>query len=135
MKIIDVDKVIEALRQAVAERGESFSYHDHYHTTSCQYVEVTEDGAEAACIAGNALRKLGVPIDTLMSMDRTASGQTSATVDSHAVALILQRAGFELTNTAGEILRTAQITQDSSRVWGEALHNAEHQANLYAPAQ
>ena len=62
MKTITKDQMIGALEEARDERGSNFVYTEHYDQEgTCQYVAYDEDGNEgAACIAGNALHRLGL---------------------------------------------------------------------------
>ena len=126
MTTITRDQMINALERARDERGEGFVYTEHYGgENACQYVVENEDGkAEAACIAGNALLRLGVPISVLKKMDVAAEGGASAVMDRRSVATILLNAGFDLTPKALLAASYAQAEQDSGRTWGQAVAEA-----------
>lgn len=127
MKNITLTEALDALKQAVDERGETFRYTDRYPTedygSGCTYV-VNES---PACLAGAALDKLGVPLDALKALDLASGGVGSTTIASEAAERVLRSFDIEMSGQAARALRTAQAAQDYGQDWGSALNAAEQE--------
>jgi hypothetical protein len=124
--------MIGALEEARDERGSNFVYTEHYDQEgTCQYVAYDEDGNEgAACIAGNALHRLGVPLSVLKKMDVVGAGNSSEVISRRPVINLLLDAGFVLEAGARVAAEYAQSEQDSGRTWGEAVTTAIRVAGM-----
>lgn len=107
-----LDQITEALESVVAERGEDYKFLDHFY--GCQYIAVPKDGTlkeVPACIVGATFAKLGVTNKTLKRWNDGTDGDSQ--VPNLKTSLIPKNAIHPLTE--------AQIAQDSSHTWGEAL--------------
>lgn len=126
MRTITKDQMIGALEEARDERGSGFVYTEHYEDEgTCQYVAYDADGNEgAACIAGNALHRLGVPLSVLKKMDVVGAGNSSEVISRTPVINLLLDAGFVLEPGARTAAEYAQSEQDSGRTWGQAVQRA-----------
>lgn len=110
---ITVERFTDAMRQAVAERGEDYvyphfprggeadAYHDEHGT--CQYR--TWDGVPA-CIVGVALSKIDLDLVPLWGSNKSAGE-------------ILEK--FGLPKAVRRAADNAQGEQDGEATWGEAL--------------
>lgn len=106
---ISVPQVIRALELAVDKAGKDFVYVKPDENFGCVYVL---DGAPS-CLVGNALHRLGVPIEQL---------KTHNTVTANTLMEYLSGEGIiETSERATEVLRAAQSIQDQGYPWGAAL--------------
>lgn len=111
MKRITTEDALRALEEAVAEKGEDYTYPrvpDKNGYPSCYYVV---DGAPS-CIAGHALRRLGVPLPALTQFEGTVPSGLAAA------------GAFDAEEGALDALDEAQRIQDQGGTWGEALAEA-----------
>lgn len=108
MKITE-EVFTQAMRDAVAERGDGFIYPKgapgwaRWGSMSCRYVRT--DASEPACLIGAALHKCGVSLGALVRMEGTA-----------AVNLDL-----DLPAKVRNAAQRAQTVQDDGGTWGLAL--------------
>lgn len=121
---ITKEDALRALREAVAEKGAEYVYELENDLDSCKYVK---DG-EASCLVGNALHRLGVPIEVLTELDYAYLGNTSATIDQTAALDVLMAHSVTLSSEAVTALQNAQRSQDRTDTWGKALRAAEYSA-------
>lgn len=112
--VIDGVKVLEVLREVVAENSED-TYASCHYSTSMTNGDHPED-AKPVCIAGHVVHKLG-------GTSALANLQEMETIDSEANTIMLRKMG--LTENAIEVLRAAQTKQDSGATWGAALIRAQ----------
>jgi hypothetical protein len=118
-------KFIEAMRAAVADRGEDFVYpegtegwspkdFDGLLSTDCLYVRTDVD--EPACLIGLALHKTGISLDDLRNWE------------GNGARLVMGEKGYtyELTWAAAH----AQANQDMGATWGQALDKFEEQLRV-----
>lgn len=134
--VIDAVAALQSLRDVVAERGGNFVYRNNNSGT----IEASpNDGVKrgfapswrdsavcvyvwrglASCGVGAALSHLGVPLSTLVALDRIQGG-VGAQISDVTIP------GVELTPAARSIYSAFQIAQDKGRTWGHALGLAEH---------
>lgn len=134
--VIDAVAALQSLRDVVAERGGNFVYRNNNSGTIeaspndgvkrgfapswrdssvCVYVW----RGQASCGVGAALSHLGVPLSTLVALDRTQGG-VGAQISDVTIP------GVELTPAARSIYSAFQVAQDKGRTWGHALGLAEH---------
>ncbi|MBN3584870.1 hypothetical protein JYB64_20945 [Algoriphagus aestuarii] len=119
MVLITFDMALEALNAVVDEKGGDYVYEGG--RMSRTYVAYDEP----SCIVGNALHRLGVPIPTLVEVDRSAIG--GEVVSSRKVLDVLESSGFILDNDAVMLLATAQVLQDAEIPWGDAVREAREE--------
>lgn len=119
MVFITFDMALEALNAVVDEKGGDYVYEGG--RMSRTYVAYDEP----SCIVGNALHRLGVPIPTLVEVDRSAIG--GEVVSSRKVLDVLESSGFILDNDAVMLLATAQVMQDAEIPWGDAVREAREE--------
>lgn len=121
-ELITAEQAIKGLRLAVADRGRD--YIDPNVDDDCRYVVDDQPG----CIAGTALHKIGVPLETLAAYEGNA---VRAMIPGERVTFSPTRGssitdeGGILTRDAGEILNVAQQLNDSAHTWGTCLNHAE----------
>lgn len=108
---IDEHQAIATLRE-LAQGNEDFVYTKH--DRACLYVH---DG-QPDCLVGQALHKLGVPLDAL---ERIQDGDAFETT---AIDVVTDDA-FELTDGAVRVFKAAQAEQDNRQRWADALRAAE----------
>lgn len=117
---INRDQALEALKEAVRQRGEGYidpSAVNPSSTGGCTYVG--PDG-RAGCIVGVGLRHLGVPIEVLKEMDSRHD-----TLIHEGALGVLDTHGVHLDDRAVSAFKAAQEHQDGGHTWGLALHNAQ----------
>lgn len=119
----DVDTVMQALSEVVAEVGPDYRYWpDHpigkFADRMCYYVEI--DGT-AGCIVGRVLHRLGIPITELRLWEGAAAFMMRDPVHGKRALL---------TGAAAQCLSAAQRRQDRNLPWGEALRAAERERLL-----
>ena len=116
MKHITKEDALRALEEAVAEKGEDYIYQytdsDDWRSYTCTYVRA----GEPDCMIGNALHRLGVPLDAFAPHEEKAFDRIADDVAP----------GIE--EEAVRALRAAQSVQDQGRTWGEALRAAREVA-------
>ena len=100
MKHITTADALRALEEAVAEKGEDYRYDV---TDGCVYVE----GDQPSCIAGNALARLGVPIEDMLRFN-AGWGVTS----------LARELDLSIDDRARAALDIAQELQDEGAPWG-----------------
>lgn len=121
METLTVDRTLQLLREAVAEKGPDFVYKDLSGTPAdsfaeCRYVH----GDEPGCLVGNVLFRHGIPLVRMQDFEGEGAGRVvRELVDTYE-------------SPAPSVLVAAQETQDSGGTWGEALDNAERAARQYA---
>lgn len=109
------DQVLEALETVVKGREDYIDPRARSIGQTCKY---TIDGAPS-CIVGEALHRLGVPIDVLREMDCTFDPMFGE--DGKR---LLENKGYTFEDAAEQVLIAAQSEQDSGHTWGNALHVA-----------
>jgi hypothetical protein len=107
-------RALEAIRQAVDERGRDYLYRDEFGeayriTGVCAYVV----GGKCACLIGLALLKLGLTFEELSNIDN--SGINSVALPERV----------NLTKGGMAVFMTGQRIQDINLTWGTALAAAE----------
>ncbi len=108
MKKITDEQFIAAMREAVKVRGEDFVYPDEWREDGYGACHYTVNG-EGACIVGKALEiAAGEPYEG----------------DNGGAYVVLSEV-FGLSEKVAEAARNAQVVQDNSRTWGEALADFE----------
>lgn len=127
---LDLKKAQELVAECIAERGEDYVYEKQ--SGSCMYVhnieaaweperEEYEDdftNATPGCLVGMALKKGGVPLETMGSGVQNDNG-------SYDLLNHLQAHGFvTFTDTASGFLANAQASQDAGAPWGLAVEAA-----------
>lgn len=116
------DQVITALEEAAAGKPENFRYLDKN-----DYCTYTNDEGQPNCIAGDALARMGVPHEVLITLDMIDEDglpYDSDPVDSLDVHTKLYENGYIiLDNEVARILRRAQFRQDSGKTHAEAVLN------------
>lgn len=122
---IDINRAraIELLKEAVAERGETYVYEVPNAgdiDQSCLYVD-TEEGAPS-CGVGLALNRAGVELTLLQKLDAPPCGTG---IDSFEAADILYSAGFDISPDAYKVFGVFQDLQDKGVTWGQSLAQAE----------
>ncbi len=124
-KRVTLDDALDALRKAVAEKGEDYIYGSE--NKHCLYAEFVNGEPTPRCIVGYALAYLGVPLSYLAqpSIQR---------MSAHRLLRDLLTAGYAFEADASSALAGAQRVQDCSfgdnpppsKVgWGAALAYAE----------
>jgi len=121
---LTIENVIEALKEAVAEKGEEYVYVNKYGQSaldddgypsgiSCHYLDLDSN---PSCIVGNVLYRLGVPFNEMYD-----NGE-----DSSALVKRLHQEGVISAVQLGvlPILYTAQGMQDMGATWGVVLEKA-----------
>ena len=117
------DDILRGLNEAVQGKPDGYTYSDQYEV--CAYT--TDGGAEPRCIAGDALYRLGVPLEVLNDLDdKNEHGVIwdSNPIDSPDVVRVLKNQGFEFEPEALTALRIAQKRQDRGIPHSEALADA-----------
>lgn len=119
--IIDKDKAIELMEQAVAEKGE-----DHV-VTKCDYFNPL-DGTPV-CIVGHVIDRLGKGLDDLRTSPENPVTGRGSDVNS-TIFVSLEVDGLEFTPEAQKALQVAQEVQDGQREsvesnWGTAVRFAK----------
>lgn len=109
---IDEHQAIATLRELV-QGNEDFVYEPHDNGL-CTYVH----NGQPDCLVGQALHKLGVPLDAL---ERIQDGDT---FDPAGIGEVSDDT-FELTPLATSLLAEAQRYQDTGYPWHDALQVAE----------
>ncbi len=115
--IINGEKAMGLLVQAVEERGRDFIYEPVVRKGvhgACVY----QDQGTPSCGVGLALHKAGVAIEVLAAMDQVED--TSINV----VTPELEAGGTTLTDKAVDVFLRFQEHQDLQLPWGEALDHA-----------
>jgi hypothetical protein len=142
---IGKEQAVALLERAVAEKGADYEYQPVPHPnrgTQCQY---QFDGAPS-CIVGHALVYAGVPVETLVKLDKAdewwneeheaADNIDDEERDWHYVdatdietladaGVLTEVAGIRLTPEAEKIFLAAQQKQDSKVQWGKAVEAAK----------
>jgi hypothetical protein len=122
MKVITYEMALEALKAAVAERGEDYEYgadrraqnEEDGYDIDCFYINPETD--EPDCGVGVALASLGVPkVDLEYGEGMPAFALTRYLMDSH---------DFDFDLKARNLLSRFQEMQDRGVAWGESLQLA-----------
>lgn len=123
--IITHDEAITRLREAVASRGNDYTYPHSY----CSYVR--DD--EASCGVGVALHAAGVSLEALTALDHAAPSVFSGS-DAGSVSIIAEDArdtlashDVTITLDAQRVLQHFQAVQDNRGTWIAALTAAEQE--------
>jgi len=125
--VIDMEKALEWLRDALNERGDDYVDPGSTDALGCCNVKKEyndEDGNKldepvlyASCIAGTVFSYAGVPLEFLF--------QHNGTVNSTIMAIRAELSEeFEVTPEASAILRVAQRAQDKGESWGSSVEAA-----------
>lgn len=122
---IDRDKALDLLKQAVAQRGEDFTYEmPEPDEGTCLYWHEAEAGP--GCIVGLALSIAGVPNDVLAAFDRNEPGdEGGSSIYSLANRGNLSENGIEVTPSALAVFGCTQRAQDQGATWGTAVEYGE----------
>lgn len=109
---LNEQNVAEALREAVRKRGADFVYPEEWTNSlgNCEYVV----NGEPACIVGEVLHSLGVPLSRLKPNNSVANKLFQL---EHAGVLVY-------TQGAMRVLRVAQRVQDAGLPWGVTVKKA-----------
>lgn len=104
----------EALQAAVDEKGADYVYPRGKRGWTnvwgmCRYAV----NGKPACIIGDALHRMGVPISTLKEFDANEEGVDAATA--------LEESGLNPTAAEKRGVNAAQSRQDSGASWGESI--------------
>lgn len=130
VKTVTKEKVIELLREVVAEFGEDYLYKIpdgcDGHDGRCLYVHTDDVGNRCpGCIVGQVLHRLGVPFDFFTNREG---------VEVWGILPELEGQGWKFTIDASKALEAAQAVQDKATdsfatpgdyTWGAALRAAE----------
>jgi hypothetical protein len=108
--LTDVNVVSELLKRAVAEKGADYIYPGA--GEKCYYFE--PDGTPS-CIVGHVLYYLGAKAEDSWSDDWNEDTDVSS---------LRYRGIVEMTTDTMNLLRQAQMTQDSGISWGESIERA-----------
>lgn len=148
---IDRPAALRMIREAVAERGASFVYSEHFDDAPCQYAIVDNGEIEVACLLGVALNLKGATAEQLTDIGDSMPGLGGWMLDLpepevsnvhfeaafFATAPLLETGeselvplGFDLTESATRVLWAAQCLQDSEGTWGECEGLASEVAAL-----
>lgn len=115
LKDVTEDQYLQAIHDAVAERGENWVYPFGKEgwrigdsENSCRYVR--SDKPEPACIVGEVLHRVGVPLGDLSQHEGRAASVTLPTLGMPgSMKAVL------------DALDDAQTSQDLGSSWGQAL--------------
>lgn len=112
-----VKDALEALDNAVKDRGEDFVYPEEWKTKlgSCMYFH----GSCPACIVGHVLHQWGLKHDTIAYGEHSTLGEAEAPLGG---------LNTFLSEGVLEVLTAAQIAQDEDTPWGEAVRQAHESA-------
>lgn len=151
---IDLDRALELLDEAVAERGEDYVYPEDI---ACSYWRETCDQigtlCEPGCLVGLAWNRAGISADQLAELNggsvlteagfETPSYEVPTGVNrdraAHFFATMelsdlgesgLVGLGFDMDEGAARVLQAAQHWQDIRKTWGEARDFAREVAEL-----
>lgn len=120
---VPYSQTLEAMRAAVAEKGEGYVYKRQVHPdspdtglTSC--LNTTPDRTAPGCLAGEVFHRVGVPLEWLADMANINSGATAV------VAKLRHEGKFDFDDASVKLLSEAQSYQDSGTPWGSALEKA-----------
>jgi hypothetical protein len=116
MKHITTEDALRALEEAVAEKGEDYVYPlSNTAADLCAYTEFNDrDELVPSCLVGNALHRLGVPLEA-MAQFNTGHGPKS----------LAEELGLDGDRAAWLAFRDAQAIQDDGGTWGAALAKAK----------
>lgn len=122
---ITLDRAVDLLREAVAERGENYVYeYPENAMGSCVYV-VTDYGdndelipVAPSCIVGTAMHKAGVPLDFMAQSAINSSSSQSLREE------LMREAVADWDEGAALLFQWAQKYQDDSNPWGDSLRMA-----------
>lgn len=137
---ISGEEALRLLEEVVKETGEDYVYREHWN--SCQnfmgrhgatnasnnYVSIAEGESQdmPLCIAGKVYAKLGLKPSIHGGV---FEGGTVPTVQAR-LAENPVKAPFLLSDAAVDILRAAQVRQDSGETYGAALRGATSRARV-----
>jgi hypothetical protein len=116
-----------AMKAAVAERGADYVYPTEWRDTTvpgdnpagmCLYVKPDKSGP--ACLIGEALHRMGVPVEELALLENKGASMALSVVFGHDPALFGYRVAAE----------SAQLEQDAGRTWGSALDAYKYHLGL-----
>jgi hypothetical protein len=117
MKHITTADALRALEEAVAEKGEDYAYtgfdEEDPRFACCLYVY----GGQPSCIVGNALHRLGIPLDAFEPYE------------GKEIIDVVARVNWPIEVDAVDVLAVAQGEQDAGRPWGKALAKARKAAD------
>ena len=124
MLTVDLDKAIELIEMAIAERGEDYvypkknactnvRYERHYDYETHGYVYTMK---EADCGVGLGLALGGIDLDLLLAKNESSATETAVYLFEKGVATF--------TAEAVDFLAYFQLNQDKQRPWGEAKEKA-----------
>lgn len=107
---ITLPDALRALREAVEEKGWDYEYPDAFRDEDSNCMYVVDDAP--ACIVGNALHRLGVPVEEL-AKNNTLNFRYR------------ELNGVGISGQARMALNRAQRKQDGYGTWGDALRASE----------
>lgn len=114
----DINLVLGALTEVVAEAGEDYIYPERLEVTThasytgmCWYVWENQPD----CIAGRTLHKLGVTVEILKEFEGRPCTRIPTPLSTYAL----------------EVLSRAQGIQDGGGTWGHALTETKAKAEMY----
>lgn len=116
--LITKKMVIDALEEAVSQRGWDYVYTPPPNKTTCLYLHADGPG----CGVGLALSILGVPDSTLGALN------SCGMIDMLKSREILVDCGWEMAPDAVAVFATFQELQDGGSTWGESLSAARQVA-------
>lgn len=120
MLTITYQDALAALRAAVHERGANYVYRPVDGLDQCVYR--TEDN-QPSCIVGNALVRLGVPVEDLPS-PHGIQKNAKALLGHGPGKLDVPLRGVNATVSAANLFDLVQIEQDGGTTWGKAVELA-----------
>lgn len=120
------EAVLDAMKAAVAERGEAYIYTEHF--KQCRYAFTTDDGIVPGCLVGEVAVRLGVPLDYL-----AGPGVNDLDADTLLSNLVREERVGDIPEEVFVLCNVAQDDQDRSNSWGYALRHAQEVVTLRFP--
>lgn len=122
--IFTVEETLAALKEAVAERGEDYTYQADPLSTSeaCSYSTVA---GESSCIVGNVLKRLTPDIfQSIHDYEWYQSDDDGYCLREQSIHSSMGKSNsihMPFTGDAIDLLRRAQTFQDMGESWGDTL--------------
>lgn len=127
---INQTNILDALEEAVAEKGPEYVYANEWGQSSlneigessgisCNYVHGEGENLIPGCIAGNVLNRLGISLGTLTLFERSP-------VEDVLIGLADEGYINRVEFSVAEIIQAAQTAQDLGFSWGDALKAAKN---------
>lgn len=114
-----INAVIAAAEEVVAEAGNNYIYQKHGDAGACFYMYENK----ADCIVGRIFYKLGMSLEQLKELNGT--GQASEAID-HLQYNVLAK--YQISSYAVDLLRQGQDAQDGYMNWGIVLKRMQTHA-------